>query len=206
VGVVANVREWSLTEKPWPAVYLPISQAPPRSAFLVLHASRPVPASDIGRAVQSVDRDEPVSYIRTGRELLARTTAEPRFRAIVLGIFALLSMLLACIGVYGVVSYLVTQRTHEIGVRVALGATKSDVLRLVVGQGIVSSLIGICVGIGGALALTRLFSTLLYGVKPTDPKTFAFGSLLIACAAFAACLLPAHRATKVDPMVALRHE
>jgi putative ABC transport system permease protein len=206
VGVVGDIRQGNLTEKPRPAVYLPISQAPPKSAFLVLHVSRRLLSSDVTRVVRSVDRDEPVSYIRTGRELLARTTAKPRFRAAVLGILSGSAILLACIGIYGVVSNIVTQRTHEIGVRMALGATKSDVVRLIVSQGIVFSLIGIGAGIAGGLGLTRVLASFLYDTSPTDPATWIATGALLAAVALLACYIPARRATKIDPMVALRHE
>jgi putative ABC transport system permease protein len=206
VGIVGDVRHWGLAEQPNPEMYIPLLQAPPQSAFLVVHNVGPLSAADVGRVVRGVDPAEPVAFVHTVQELLSIRTAGPRFRADVLGIFAGLAVLLALIGVYGVISYAVARRTHEIGIRMALGAQHSDLLWLVIRQGITLAVVGLSVGIVGALAVTRLLSSLLYGVNPSDPLTFALVSLILTGAVLLATYIPARRATRVDPMVALRHE
>jgi putative ABC transport system permease protein len=139
-------------------------------------------------------------------DVFSASVAGPRFNTLLLGIFGALALLLAVVGVFGVINYSVAQRTHEIGVRIALGAGRRDIFKLVVGHGMALALVGVGIGLGGALALTRLIAGLLYGVSPNDPWTFVAVSLLLAGVALLACYLPARRAMKVDPMVALRCE
>jgi putative ABC transport system permease protein len=154
----------------------------------------------------AVDRNQAVANIRTMEQYLADSVTEPRFTTVLLGLFAALALALAVVGIYGVMSYLVTQRTHEIGIRLALGARSCDVLRMVVGQGMALTMSGLVIGLTLAFAATRLLTNLLYGVGPTDPLTFVVISSLFALVALLACYIPARRAAKVDPIVALRHE
>jgi len=163
-----------------------------------------VPA--IRERVWSVDKDQPISDIQTMEAVVAKSVAEPRFRTVLLGTFAALGTLLALIGIYGVVSYAVSLRTREIGVRVAMGAQREDVLGLVVGHGLRISAIGVAIGLAAAFALSRFLAALLYGVTVRDPWTYTGVAVVLTLAAIAACVVPAQRATRVDPLVALRHE
>ncbi len=208
VGVVGDVRTWDPSEEPWAEMYVPIQQEPPQAAFLVVETARAPAAlaTEVRKAVQSVDKDEPVSSIRSVDELLSQATADPRFRTLLLGIFSGLALLLAVVGIYGIMAYWVSRRTHEIGIRMALGAKGNDVLRMVVWHGMRLTLVGVALGLAGAFALTRLLASLLYGVRPSDPETFAAVSLLVIAAAFVASYVPAWRATRVDPIAALRYE
>ena len=156
--------------------------------------------------VRGLDPDQPLAQVATGQELLARRLSEPRFNALLLGSFAGIGLLLAVIGIYGVVSFLVTQRTHEFGIRMALGAQTGNVLRLVLGKALLLSFIGIGLGLLASFALTRLMGDLIYGVGPTDPLTLITVAALLAIIAIVASYFPARRATKVDPMIALRYE
>jgi putative ABC transport system permease protein len=160
----------------------------------------------IRNEVQQIDKDQPISNVDTMENIVAGTVAPQKFATWLLGIFAATAMLLAAIGIYGVMAYSVTQRTHEIGIRMALGAGQKDVLRMVIGQGMKLALIGVALGLAGSFAATHLMSSLLYGVSATDPLTYGGVALLLAAVALFACLIPARRATKVDPMIALRYE
>jgi len=208
VGVVADTRNFMLEHEPWPEIFIPYLQQPSLFMTLMLRTKDdPMRwAASMRQAVKSVDAVEPVGNIQTMDDVVQKLIAPRRFKLVLLGSFAMLALVLGAIGLYGVISYAVTERTHEIGIRVALGAERSDVLRLVVGQGFKLTVMGVGIGIFGALALTRYMSSLLYGVKPTDPLTFAAVSLILTVVALLASYLPARRATKVDPMVALRHE
>jgi putative ABC transport system permease protein len=208
VGVAGDVRNRGLDAQPQPAFFVPFSQDPD-SAMEVALLTAVEPASvatAVRNAVAAIDPEQPAFDISTMDERLTASVAPRRFNLLLLASFALLAMLLASVGIYGVVSYAAVQRTHEVGVRMALGAQRRDVLKLVVEQGMVLLLIGIGVGLTGAFLLTRFLAGLLYGVRPTDSATFAAVSLLLAVVAIVACYIPARRATKVDPMVALRYE
>ena len=160
----------------------------------------------IKNEIRAIDKDQPIAQVQTLNDKLSDSVAPQRFTLQLLGVFGLTALLLASAGIYGVMSYAVTQRTHEIGIRMALGAQLRDVLKLVVKGGMTLTLIGVVIGLGGAVALTRLMSRLLFGVTPTDPLTFVCVAVGLTLVAFMACYIPARRATKVDPMIALRCE
>jgi len=207
VGITANARDWTERE-PHPKIYLPFSQASePYMTVLVRTAGNPkLWASAVRSQVAIIDKNQPPHDVMTLDELRAQSLTPRRVNLLLVGAFAGLGLLLASVGIYGVVSYSVSRRTHEIGVRIALGAERWDVLQSVVAQGLKVVLIGVAIGLVGALALTRLLASLLYGVKPTDPLTFAAVSVLLTVVALLASFVPARRAMKVDPMVALRYE
>jgi len=212
VGVVGDVKQHSLDETLNPVVYTPYAQSPipfmmHDVTFVVRTAPDPASLVDSARrAIDRVDPNLPVFDAATMSQLVSETVDEPRFNTLLLGAFAALALLLAVVGMYGVMSYATSQRTHEIGIRMALGAEREDVLKLVVGQGIRLTLAGVAIGLVGAFALTRLLAKFLYGVGPLDPATFAGAAILITAVALLAAYIPARRATKVDPMVALRYE
>jgi putative ABC transport system permease protein len=163
-------------------------------------------AAAVRSRIQEVDKDQPVYNLATMEQLLTKSIAQPRFSTLLLGVFALLALTLTAIGVYGVVSYTIAQRTREIGIRMALGAQVRDVLRLVIGQGLKMVLIGIAIGLAGAGALSHVMKSLLFGVSATDPAIFGIIAVLLTGVALLACYLPARRAAKIDPMEALRYE
>jgi len=209
VGVVNDVRDHAVKEFfPGRAVYYtPFWLANNQWEIIVRTSANPmaiVPA--IERVVRSVDKDAPITNIETVDQIIAISSAEPRFQTALLGSFGVLGLLLAIIGIYGVISYSVVQRTHEIGVRMALGAQRGDVLRMIIREGMLLTAVGLAVGVAGALALTRVLRSLLFEIKPTDPTTFIGVALLLMLVALFACYLPARRAMRVDPMVALRYE
>lgn len=209
-GVVADSAQGALDEPIHPEAYFPLAQAAGmyrRMNLAVRGTSDPRPLlGAIRRAVQALDSQQPVYQVQTLEEMISQSIGTRRFALRLLQMFAALALVLAAVGIYGVMSYAVTERTHEIGLRVALGAQTSDVLKLIVGQGMKLALIGIGVGLLAALAATRLMATLLYEVSATDPLTFAGVALLLALIALLACWLPARRATKTDPLTALRYE
>jgi putative ABC transport system permease protein len=208
VGVVGDVKQYGLDQATPMQTYEPYTQQTFSSMTLVARASGDPTnlTAAIRNAVLQLDKEQPIANVRTLDQILSISIAQQRFSTLLLGVFAAVAMALAAVGIYGVLSYAVTQRTQEIGIRVALGAARRDVLRLVVGQGMRLALIGMAAGLAVAFALTRLMSTLLFGVSPTDPMIFGSIALLIVTVALLACLIPARRATKVDPMVALRSE
>jgi putative ABC transport system permease protein len=209
VGIVKDTRQHEWTAAASPEVYLPHLQAPsPRGMTLVVRSSSS-PLALVGpvqNAVWSIDKNLPVSEITTMDDVVSDAVGPQRFNTILLGLFSAVALILAVVGIYGVLSDSVTARMHEIGVRMALGAQASDVLRMIVRQGMVLVAIGIVLGLGGAYLLTQLMSTLLYEVSTTDRVTFVVIPLALAAVALGACLIPARRATKVDPLVALRYE
>jgi len=219
VGVVGHVKQWGLDADPKTAIQAqfdyPFMQLPEKLMPLVADSVAVVvrtesdPTAVMGyvrRAVAEIDSREVVYNVRTMDEVVSSSFAARRLSMILLSVFAGLALVLACVGIYGVISYLVGQRTHEIGVRVALGAQRTDVLRLVIGHGLRMALIGVAVGTAAALGLTRLMANQLFGVSAHDPLTFAGVAILLMSVAVAACYVPARRATRVDPMVALRCE
>jgi putative ABC transport system permease protein len=208
VGVVGHVKHEGLESETPAQYYLPLGQLPARNVFLVVRATaEPTSLTAAVRgAIRAVERELPVFRITTMEQMVSASMAQRRFLMVLLGVFALVAVILASVGLYGVMSYSVAQRTHEIGIRMALGAQVRDVLRLVIGQGMKLVLLGVGIGLASALALTRLMKTLLYDVSATDPLTFAVIALLLALVALLACWIPARRATKVDPMIALRYE
>jgi putative ABC transport system permease protein len=209
VGVVGDVRTRSLDVEAEPECYFSYQQNPFSDMTLIVRTAA-ADASDIVPAIRSevaqIDAELAISDIRMMSQLVAATVAPQRFNLLMLGCFAGVSLLLAVIGIYSVMAYAVTQRRHEIGLRFALGAQSRDVMKLVVGQGMRLALIGIAIGLAGAYALTRLMSSLLYGISATDPVTFIVVSAALCVSALTACYVPARRAAMIDPMEALRSE
>ncbi|HEX8775812.1 MAG TPA: ABC transporter permease [Pyrinomonadaceae bacterium] len=208
VGVVGAVKHKALDADYRGQLYFPHAQNPWNGMYLVVRTMNE-PASMAGMvrsAIQAVDKDQPVYRVMTMETMLNESVAQRRFSMLLLTLFAVVAVALAIVGLYGVMSYGVSQRTHEIGIRMALGAQARDVLKMVVGQGLLLALIGVGLGLVGALLLTRVMSSLLFGVSATDPFMFATIPLIMAAVALLACYIPARRATKVDPMIALRYE
>jgi predicted permease len=208
VGVVGDVHQLGMTSERTSEIYLPFSQAPaPIICFAIRTASDPGGlAKAAQREIWAVDGDQSVGYVMSMSQLASESLAPQRVVMLLLGLFAAIALLMAAVGIYGVISYSTTERTHEIGIRMALGAQSGDVLMLVIGRGFMLTLAGVGAGLAGALALTRFLASMLYGVRPTDPATFAGVSLLLSGVVLLASYIPARRATKVDPMVSLRYE
>jgi predicted permease len=208
VGVVGNVRQRQLDDDRMDRLYLPSAFIPSGRGSLVVRTMGPplALAEAIRQEILALDPEQPVSNIRTMEQAISRSLTDRRFMLTLLGIFAGAALGLAAIGLYGMMAYTVTQRSHEIGIRMALGAQRRDVLRLIVGQGLKLVLLGLGLGLMGALAVTRFLEASLFGVTPTDPLTFAVIAVFLTAVALLACWIPARRATKVDPLVALRHE
>src|SRR5215213_2076829 len=213
VGIVGNVKHRGLDIADSPELYIPAFQplfadgnVPPMYVAVRTVNDPSVAATAMRSEVAAIDRDQPVSSLMTMDQRISDSVAPRRFNMFILGLFAALALVLAAIGIYGIMAFSVAQRTHEIGVRMALGASTGDVLKLVLGNGFKLALIGIVVGLLAAFAATRVLSSLLYGVSATDPVIFVVDAVLLAFAALLACYMPARRATKVDPLVALRYE
>jgi predicted permease len=208
VGVVGDVKHSAPDEEAKAEIYFPMAQSTRRTMSLAVRASGdPMQiAAAVRGQIRAEDKEMPIFNLQMMEQLMDKSVAPRRFNMLLLGVFALVGLALACVGLYGVMSYTVTQRMREIGVRMALGAQTGDVLRLVIGEGMKLALIGALLGLGGALALTRLLKTLLFGVSATDPLTFIVIVALLTLVALLACWIPARLATKVDPMIALRHD
>jgi putative ABC transport system permease protein len=209
VGVVGDVKSDGLDVlDPVATLYMPLAQQPSPFVSFVVRSSSPPSSlvSAITNAVHEVDREQPVVGIMAMDDILADSLSHQRFNMFLLTAFSGLALLLAAIGIYSVLAYSVRRRMREIGVRMALGAQRGDILRMILGQGTRLALIGTGIGIAAALALTRLMASQLFGVTATDPVTFLSVAALIVTVALAACYIPARRATKVDPIVALRYE
>ena len=208
VGVVNDIKLNGVEQETSLQTYLPFVQNPWIGLGLVVRTSgQPLAAATaVEQAIHEIDKDLPVYAVLTMDQLLGNSLATRRLTLVLLSSFAVLALLLAAIGIYGVIAYAVRQRTHEIGIRLALGAQASSVLRLIVGQGMKLVVLSTALGLAGAWALTHLLTKLLFNVQPTDPLTFAGVVLLLTMVALLACWIPARRATKVDPMIALRDE
>jgi predicted permease len=209
VGIVGDIKQDEPNQKTNPEIFVPFEQQPWFFSSLVIRSVNRDPLTvrnAVQRAIWSVSKDLPAAKAETLEQTLSDQIAAPRLYTVLLGAFAAVALILAAVGIYGVMSYAVTQRTHEIGIRVAVGARPSDVLRLVIGRGMKVVLFGVAIGLAGAVAVTRLLKSLLYDVSATDPLTLACIASLLTCVALLACYIPARRATKVDPLVALRYE
>jgi putative ABC transport system permease protein len=208
VGVVGNVHHGGLKVSPPPEIYLPHVQEPSSTLWVTVRTTGDPTrvAAAIRTEIRAIDADLPVGQMKTMEQVVSDSVARPRFDAGILGVFGAVALFLSMIGIYSVMSYSVGQRTHEIGIRAALGASPRDVLTLVLGQAFVLAAIGVVVGLCGAFGMTRLLETLLFGIEPTDPRTFAVVSILATAVALLASYLPARRAVRVDPLVALKAE
>jgi ABC-type antimicrobial peptide transport system permease subunit len=205
---VGDVRHKNLQTESGSELYVPHAQIPFRPMTLVLRTDRSAQdtAESIRSEVRQLDKDLPIYNVKTMDQFMGQALAQARFNTTLLATFAVVALILSTIGFYGVMAYAVAQRTHEIGVRVALGATSRDVLRLVLGQGLMLALVGIAIGVCSGLVATHLMSSLLYGVSSIDPMVFIGVAVLLIITALLACYIPAHRAMKIDPIIALRYE
>jgi putative ABC transport system permease protein len=208
VGVVGHIKHYDLNTEGREQAYFPYTQNTASSMFLAVRTSGDPTsmASSVRSAIWSIDSEQPVSQINAMESLVSNSVAQARFNTLLLGLFASIAMILAAVGVYGVMNYSVSQRTHEIGIRMALGAARRDILSLVLRQGITLAATGVGIGLAGAYLVTRLMESLLFGVSATDFTTFAGVALMLVLVAVLASYIPARRATRVDPIVALRYE
>jgi putative ABC transport system permease protein len=208
VGIVRDEQTGSLVDTKSPGLYVTYGQSPTNELSLVLHASvdPQTLTSDINAAIHEIDKNQPIADLQAMEKIKSGTVSSDRMQTLLLAVFALVALLLAAVGIYGVISYSVTQRIHEIGIRAALGATRGSLLSLVILRGMRLTLVGLAIGITGALALTRLLGSLLFGISPRDPITLAVVAAVLSTVAFLACYIPARRAAGVDPIVALHYE
>jgi putative ABC transport system permease protein len=207
VGIVGDTHEYGLDAPPRPTVYVDLFQRPPAAITLTMLSDTDM--RSVASAARGILQDlnpEMAAKFRTFSQVYSTSLGSRRFNVILIGFFGITALLLATAGVFGVTAYSVSRRTREIGVRVALGAAPGGILRMILGQGLRTIFIGVAIGVTASLALTRTVQSLLFGVTATDPVTFGGVTLLLVGAALLACYIPARRATKVDPMVALRHE
>jgi putative ABC transport system permease protein len=208
VGVVGNIRQESITDEAIPEMYLPFAQMPMNGmTVMVRTSSNPLTlVGAVRQEVLAIDNNQPISDVMTLAQRIDEVSAVSRSLMLLFTAFALVAMVLGAVGIYGIISYSVTQRTHEIGIRMALGARAGNVLSLIMKNGLTLVLAGIVIGVGGAFALTRFMTSLLFGVTPTDGVTFVVVSFVFFVISIVASLIPAVRATRVDPLVALRYE
>jgi len=207
VGVIGDVKYTGLDGNSAAAYYMPLSQNPQQRMFLVVRSRIASNLrNELRREIQAIDKDVAVTEGGTLREVISQSVSQPRFRSLLIAVFATVALLLSAIGIYGVISYSVAQRTSEIGLRMALGAPRASVLRQVAGSGASLALAGVAIGGAGAFALTRFLRSLLFATGSTDPITFASVTILLLGVALLASFIPALRATRIDPVVALRHE
>jgi putative ABC transport system permease protein len=209
IAVIRNTQSDSLGSPAAPELFIPLAQCPRIGAMTFVLRTQMDPLAAVAAAqaqASAIDKTVPLFRIKTLDQYLAASIAQPRFNVLLLCTFASLALAIAGIGLYGAISYSVTQRTHEIGIRLALGAQPSQILKVVVAQGAALSCLGIGIGLLAALALTRLIASLLFNVRPHDPLTFTTVAALLIVVALFACVLPARRAMRVDPLVALRYE
>src|SRR5436305_2306882 len=210
IGVVGDVHHEGLDAELRPEMYVPFAQSPNNEARTTVVIRTTVNSTAVTvalrKAVSTIDPAVPLDRVETMEQLVSASVGQPRFRTALLAAFSLLALVIASIGIYGVMDYLVMQRTRELGIRLAVGATGGDVLRVVLGRAAMLIAVGLCLGLLGSVVLARLIARLLYGVTPLDPLTFAAVSLLLSAVALFASYIPARRASKIDPMEALRHE
>ncbi len=208
VGVVGDIREGALNKEPETAIYWPHPREPYSGMALVVRTSGDATrfGTTVAKEIRALDPEQPVADVRTMKQVISKSIARPRFNTVLLSIFAGVALVLASVGLYGVMNYSATQRTHEVGIRMALGATRADIMRLVVGNGMLLTLIGIAIGVVASCGLTRVMQRFLFGVAPTDVLTFVAVSLLLIAVALVANYIPARKATRVNPVIALRYE
>jgi predicted permease len=206
VGIVGDEQTGDLGDKKSPGIYVTYDQSPTNDVNMVVAQASDLPTSAINAAVHEVDKNQPLTDILTLDQVKSETVANDRLQTMLLTTFATLAMLLSAVGIYGVISYSVTQRTHELGIRAALGASQGGLLALVIRNGMALAFTGLALGAAGSLALTRLLSNLLFGISPRDPATLIAVGAILAAVAFAACYIPARRAAAIDPTIALRYE
>jgi putative ABC transport system permease protein len=206
IGVVGDIRHRALATEPFPAMYLPTHANSGTNVVIRTQGNPTSLTAAVRRELKAIDSDQPLGAVRTMDDWVTSSASGHRYRTSLLALFAVVALILACTGIYGVMSYSVTQRTHEIGVRMALGAKRFDVMKLVLRQGMSLVLVGVGIGLLGAIALIRVMSSVLFEITPKDPLTFTVVAITLALVAFAACCIPARRATKVDPLIALRYE